>query len=69
MPDGLDFFWPRDALGVDFPATRIITFGYDSDVTHYFKLANQNNIRDHSRTLLNAVVAERSYCVRLTVHE
>lgn len=56
------FYWPME-LGADCPHARIITFGYDSDVTHYFKLANKNNIRDHARALLNAVVGERTNCV------
>jgi hypothetical protein len=57
-----EFFWPK-ALAVDFPDARILTYGYDSDITHFFKVANQNNITTHARGLLSAVQAERISCV------
>lgn len=55
-----DCFWPEDLLARDFPNIRILTYGYDSNVTHYLKgAANQMTITQHARTLLQKLVDER----------
>ncbi|CAI6072025.1 unnamed protein product [Clonostachys chloroleuca] len=46
-------FWPRDLLSLDVPKTRILTFGYDADVGHFWSAASQNRIRDHAANLIN----------------
>jgi hypothetical protein len=49
-------YWPEDLLSKDFEDVRIMTYGYDSHVSHFFKgPANQNNIHAHGRSLLNAL--------------
>jgi hypothetical protein len=49
-------YWPEDLLSKDFEDVRILTYGYDSQVSHFFKgPANQNNINAHGRSLLNAL--------------
>lgn len=49
-------YWPKDLLPKDFKNTRVLTYGYDSRVSHFFKgPANQNNINAHGRSLLNAL--------------
>lgn len=49
-------YWPEDLLPKDFEDVRILTYGYDSHVSHFFKgPANQNNISAHGRSLLNAL--------------
>ncbi|EFX03482.1 hypothetical protein CMQ_410 [Grosmannia clavigera kw1407] len=53
-------FWPKDFLAADCRNARILTYGYDSRVTHFFGGApNQNNISAHGRSLLNALERNR----------
>jgi len=53
-------FWPHDLLPTDCMNARILTYGYDSHVSHFFKgPANQNNINAHGRSLLNALELHR----------
>jgi hypothetical protein len=45
-----------DLLSTDFQNARILTYGYDSRVSHFFSgPTNQNNISAHGRSLLNAL--------------
>jgi hypothetical protein len=44
-------FWPQDLLPNDFPKARIMTFGYDADITHVFGQVSTNTLRDHGKTL------------------
>jgi len=45
-----------DLLSTDCQSARILTFGYDSRVSHFFSgPTNQNNISAHGRSLLNAL--------------
>jgi len=56
--DGL--FWPRDLLPHDYKNVRILTYGYDSHVSHYFKgPTNKLNLSQLGQALLNRVVGER----------
>ncbi|TDZ23557.1 Protein SERAC1 [Colletotrichum orbiculare MAFF 240422] len=56
-------FWPRDLLKKDFPTARILTYGYDSSVSHFFEgPANVSNIYDHARDLLQRLAEERVDC-------
>ncbi|KAF8249194.1 hypothetical protein K440DRAFT_544280, partial [Wilcoxina mikolae CBS 423.85] len=58
QPD--DVYWPEDLLPADIPDTRILTYGYDSHVSAFFSgAANQNNIYQHGRSLLNGLEAVR----------
>ena len=53
-------FWPEDLLRVDHTDIRILTYGYDSNVTHYFKgPTNKLNLSQHGEALLNRVAGER----------
>jgi len=55
-------FWPGDLLSKDFTNVRILTYGYDSHVSHFFAgAASQNNINAHGRSLLNALELNRRY--------
>ncbi|KAI9765525.1 MAG: hypothetical protein M1840_007351 [Geoglossum simile] len=47
-----DVFWPQDLLPADVPMARILTFGYDSSVAHFWSAASQNRIDGHASTLL-----------------
>ncbi|KAE8448906.1 hypothetical protein EG329_008702 [Mollisiaceae sp. DMI_Dod_QoI] len=53
-------FWPADLLADDYKNVRILTYGYDSHVSHYFKgPANKLNLTQLGQGLLNRVVGER----------
>lgn len=62
-----DIFWPLDLLPQDCPNARIITWGYDSKVSHFFRgAANQSNIAANARNLLAALRSKRVECVRVS---
>ncbi|KAI1423348.1 hypothetical protein F5Y12DRAFT_798577 [Xylaria sp. FL1777] len=53
-------FWPLDILPGDFSDARIMTYGYDSHITHWFKgPAMQLDIDQYGEGLLNAMEACR----------
>lgn len=53
-------YWPRDLLPKDFPNARVLAYGYDSHVSHFFRdTASQNNIITLGRDLLHNLVAYR----------
>ena len=55
-----DTYWPRDLLPYDFPNARVLTYGYDSYVSHFFRdTASQNNIITLGRDLLHNLVTYR----------
>jgi hypothetical protein len=54
-----DVYWPKDLLAADFPTARIITFGYNTNVTKGYKPVNQGNIFSHARDLLYGLEAKR----------
>ena len=57
-------FWPLDLLPLDCANARILTWGYDSKVSHFFGGAtNQSNIAAHARNLLYALARRRQECV------
>ena len=54
------FFWPQNLPQVCARA-RVMTFGYDSDVTKFFGgAANKNTFYDHAGDLLGALVRKRT---------
>jgi hypothetical protein len=62
-----DVFWPQDLLPQNCAAARILTFGYDSDVSNFFDDAvNSNNFYDHANDLLRALLRERSGAARVS---
>ncbi|KAL9126796.1 MAG: hypothetical protein Q9217_004209 [Psora testacea] len=52
MSQGKHVFWPRDLLKGDFPKARIMTFGYNTDITRGYQAAHQGNIFSHARNIL-----------------
>ncbi|KAK3358093.1 Alpha/Beta hydrolase protein [Lasiosphaeria hispida] len=52
-------FWPLHLLKTDIPKTRIVTFGYDADIAHFWAPASQNCIRNHAINLANAIAQLR----------
>lgn len=59
---GTGVFWPEALLKNDVPEARIITFGYDADVVHFWSMASQNRIGNHAQNLVNVLsqLRERS---------
>jgi len=54
-------YWPTQLLPDDIPDARIMTFGYDADVTKLVGPVGQSNIREHASTFfreLNMVRAK-----------
>jgi hypothetical protein len=63
-PSRRPVFWPLDFLPEDCPSSRILTWGYDSKVSHFFKgPANKSNFHAHSRDLLGDLNGQRPSCV------
>ena len=59
-----EVFWPLDLLPEDCKNSRILTWGYDSMVSHFFSgPANQSNISAHAKNLLQALKIRRVNCV------
>ncbi|KAK5655837.1 hypothetical protein OQA88_5376 [Cercophora sp. LCS_1] len=52
-------FWPAHLLKSDVPKTRIVTFGYDADLAHFWSVASQNCVRNHAINLANAIAQLR----------
>ena len=56
-------YWPADLIPEDFPSVRVLTYGYDSHISHFFKGAvNQMTITQHGRQLLQRISNARSDC-------
>jgi protein SERAC1 len=45
--------WPRDFLGQHIENARIVTWGYDSSFVNGIKLASQDTIVGHAKSLLS----------------
>ncbi|PNP57410.1 hypothetical protein THARTR1_02407 [Trichoderma harzianum] len=52
--------WPKSLLPKDLPTARIITYGYDANVLHLTRVAGQNTVREHAKTLINDLSALRT---------
>lgn len=53
-------FWPEALLPDDYQNLRVLTYGYDSHVSHYFKgPASKLNLSQLAEGLLNRVAGER----------
>jgi hypothetical protein len=52
-------YWPVDLLSHDIPGARILTFGYDADVTKILGPISQSSLRDHASALLSDLAASR----------
>jgi protein SERAC1 len=63
--------WPKDLLPADVSNARILTFGYDSQVVHFWSEPSQNRIDNHADALLADLVAvrDRSGSVGARIHK
>ena len=56
-----NIFGPEDLLPLDFPEARLMTYGYDSHISHFFNgPANQNNIMTYGEDLINRLAGKCS---------
>ena len=53
-------YWPVQLLSKDISDARIMTFGYDADVTKFLGPVGQNNLRDHASNLIAELAARRA---------
>lgn len=59
-----EVFWPLDLLPEDCADARILTWGYESNISRFFAgPANQNTIFAHARDLLYALESIRRDCI------
>ena len=61
-------FWPHDLLSThpSVSQARLLTWGYDTQVLHFFGASNQQNISRHGNDLMIALQQERKSDVRLS---
>ncbi|KAE9366390.1 hypothetical protein N431DRAFT_472934 [Stipitochalara longipes BDJ] len=59
VAQGKDVFWPRDLHKDDFPRARIMTFGYNTNITQGYHATDQGNIFAHARDLLYGLEGKR----------
>lgn len=52
-------FWPKDFLAEDIPYSRVLVYGYNSNITNPQTMSTAS-IKDHANTLLNLLDMERS---------
>lgn len=53
-------YWPHQLFPTDFPKCRVMTYGYDSQVTHWFSgPAMSLDIYSYGESLLNGLEAKR----------
>ncbi len=56
-------YWPFDLIPTEFDNVRIITYGYDSNPSHFYVGRTvQMNISQHSQQLLQAISDARANC-------
>ena len=70
-------YWPSDLLPKDCPNTRILTFGYDANVTQFWGPASSSRVNNHAESLLGSlsrlrartdtVSLPRMFCTKLNV--
>lgn len=51
--------WPESLLPAKVPQSRILTFGYDADIYHFWSPASDNTIKNHADSLIAGLVAFR----------
>jgi hypothetical protein len=50
---GTTVCWPEDLLPSDIGGARIVTFGYDADVAHFWEPVGLNNLFQHADSLVS----------------
>ena len=55
-----EVFWPYNLLARDISEARVISWGYNADISHFLSPMSTNSVRDHARSLSNALSLLRS---------
>ncbi|KAH7375683.1 hypothetical protein B0T11DRAFT_345696 [Plectosphaerella cucumerina] len=64
---GSDVFWPADLLRHTVPTARILTYGYDTRVKHFFQApVSKNTVHDHAANLLSGLEARRRTAIEIS---
>jgi len=53
-------FWPRDCLKDEKFPLRVLTFGYDANVAHWFASAGRAGLQENAKSLLQELENDRS---------
>ncbi|KAL9623718.1 MAG: hypothetical protein Q9160_001948 [Pyrenula sp. 1 TL-2023] len=53
-------YWPKDLLPEDIPTARVLSFGYEADVTKLFGPVSQNTLRNHAENFINDLADKRA---------
>lgn len=56
--DDINVLWPKDLLPQKIRNIRILTYGYDSQLTQCYKSVNKNGIYQYAENLLHALTRE-----------
>lgn len=48
-------YWPYELLPKVYPDARILTFGYDADITQFWSPASSNRVSNHAENLLGSL--------------
>ena len=51
--------WPSDLLKHDLPDTRILSFGYDADILHFWNPVSNSRLSNHAEKLVGDLARER----------
>ncbi len=52
-------FWPKDLLPADTGEARILTFGYDANIAHFWARPSENRMDTFSTDLLQQLENDR----------
>lgn len=62
-------YWPADLLPEFLGAARILTYGYNANVTAFTDGASRDSILSHAETLASTLAANRNVCTPATLSE
>ncbi|KAL8769216.1 MAG: hypothetical protein Q9209_004717 [Squamulea sp. 1 TL-2023] len=57
-----DCLWPQDLLTEDIPRVRVLTFGYDAQISSFWAPLSKSGIEDHADSLRELLVNARNHC-------
>lgn len=61
-------FWPKDLLPVDAEEARVLTFGYDASIAHFWARPSENRLDSYSDDLFQQLDNNRHKIDAVTFH-
>ena len=52
----------------DLPKARILSYGYNADIVHFWAMKSQSGIGNHAQTLLNALAQLHESTVKVKIY-